>query len=86
MSVIHVEVDDAIAKLLGDAPNQIERTALELVVLGLYRQHIISGGRGAEILNLDVLAFARWAGARGVPYFDTVPEDWENPLRAIYKN
>lgn len=85
MSVIQVEVDESIADLLGDSPAQIERTALEMIVLDLYRQHVISAGRGAEILNLDLLAFARWSGARGVPYFDTDPEDWENQLRAINK-
>ena len=75
----------SVTELLGDSPEQIERSALEIVVLDLYRRHVISAGRGAEILDLDLLAFARWSGARGVPYFDTDPEEWGNQLRAINK-
>ena len=85
MSSIHLEVDEDFAELLGSSPEQIERTALEIIVLDLYRRHVISGGRAAEILNLDLLTFVRWSGSLGIPYFDMTPEDWEQELRAIRK-
>jgi len=85
MSSIHLEVDEDFAELLGSSPEQIERTALEIIVLDLYRRHVISGGRAAEILNLDLLTFIRWSGSLGIPYFDMTPEDWEQELRAIRK-
>lgn len=83
MSQIQITVDESVSELLGDSPEQIERAALEIIVLDLYRRHVISAGRAAEILSLDEFAFIRWSGVLGIPYFDTNPEDWANQLRAI---
>ncbi len=85
MSVIHLELDEEFAELLGGSPEQIERNALEIIVLELYRRREISAGRATEVLNLDKFAFIRWAGERGVPYFDMTPEEWQQELRAIDK-
>jgi hypothetical protein len=85
MSWIQVALDERIARLLGDSTEQIERSAIEMIVLGLYRQHEISAGRAAELLGLDELDFVRWAGSLGIPYFDTTPQDWERQLRVIDK-
>jgi hypothetical protein len=85
MSQIQITVDESVTELLGDSPEQIERTALEIIVLDLYRRHVISGGRAAEILNLDLLTFIRWSGSLGIPYLDMTPEEWEQELRAIRK-
>jgi len=85
MSQMPVMLDKDVIELLGDSPEQIERNALEIIVLDLYRRHTISAGRAAEILNLDEFAFIRWSGSLGIPYFDTTPEDWANQLRAINK-
>jgi hypothetical protein len=85
MSVIQFEVDEDLAELLGSSPEQVERSALEKIMLELYRSREISAGRAAEILNLDELTFIRWSGSLGIPYFDTTPEDWANQLRAIEK-
>jgi hypothetical protein len=85
MSVIQLEVDEDLAELLGSSPEQVERSALEKIMLELYRSREISAGRAAEILNLDELMFIRWSGSLGIPYFDTTPEDWANQLRAIEK-
>ena len=85
MSVIHLEIDEDFAELLGSSPEQIERSALEMIVLELYRRHELSAGRAAELLNLDKFAFIRWAGEHGVPYLDMTPEEWQQELRAIDK-
>ena len=85
MSRIPILLDEDVTALLGDSPEEIERGALEMIVLELYRRHEISAGRAAELLNLDLLTFARWSGSLGVPYFVTTPEDWANQLRAINK-
>ena len=85
MSQVPVMLDKDVMELLGDSPEQIERTALEMIVLELYRRHEISGGRAAELLDLDLLSFIRWSGSLGVPYFDMAPEQWEHELRAINK-
>lgn len=85
MSVIQIEVENDLVELLGDSPEQIERSALEMIVLELYRRHTISAGRAAELLNLDEFAFIRWSGSLGIPYFDMTPEQWEHELRSINK-
>ena len=85
MSQVPVMLDEEVTQLLGDSPEEIERSVLERIVLDLYRRHEISAGRGAELVNLDLLTFIRWSGSQGVPYFDTTDEDWEHELRAIGK-
>jgi predicted HTH domain antitoxin len=85
MSVIHIEVDEDFAELLGSSPEQIERSALEMIVLELYRRHEISGGRAAALLGLDLLAFIRWSGSLGIPYLDMTPEEWQEELRVLDK-
>lgn len=71
--------------LLGDTPEQIEQRVHEVMVLALYRQHEISAGRAAELMNLDLLSFVRLAGEHGIPYFDMPPEQWEHEVRSIEK-
>jgi hypothetical protein len=83
MSVIQLEVDEGIAELLGDSPEQIERSALEKIVLEFYRRYEISVGRAASLLGLDQLAFIRWSGSLGVPFFDMTAEEWEQEFRVI---
>jgi len=83
MSQIPVMVDVDLTELLGDSPEQIERNVLEMLVLELYRQRKLSVGRAAALLGLDQLAFIRWSGALGVPFFDMTDEDWEHELRSI---
>ncbi len=85
MSQIPVLLEEDVTALLGDSPEQIERGALEMIVLELYRRHAISGGRAAELLDLDLLTLIRWSGSLGIPYFDMTPEQWEQELRTIEK-
>ena len=85
MSQILIPLTSDVADLFGDTPEQIERHVSEVLVLDLYRRHVISAGRGAEILGMERFAFIRWAGSLGIPYFDTTPEDWANQLQAITK-
>jgi Uncharacterised protein family (UPF0175) len=83
MNVIHLEVDEDLAELLGSSPEQIERSALEMIVLELYRRREISAGRAAALLGLDQLSFIRWSGSLGGPHLDMTPEEWQQELRAI---
>lgn len=85
MSQILVPLTHDFADLLGDTPEQIERHVHEVLVLDLYRRHVISAGRAAEILGMEKFAFIRWSGSLGIPYFDTTREDWANQLQAIEK-
>lgn len=83
MEGIKLNIPNDVADLLGNTPEDVERRVHEILVLSLYRQHEISAGRAAELLGMEIMAFARWSGALGIPYFDMTPEDWEQQLRAI---
>jgi hypothetical protein len=67
MSEIRVRVDEDFLPLLGETPEEIERQALEMIVLKLYRRRTISAGRAAAVLGMEELAFIRWTGALGIP-------------------
>ncbi|MDQ2654779.1 MAG: UPF0175 family protein [Chloroflexota bacterium] len=71
-----------VADLFGDSPEQIAQSLLEAGVLDLYRRHVISRGRAAEILGLNFEEFLRLSNAAGIPHFDFDAEDIEYELRA----
>jgi hypothetical protein len=83
VSQIQITLDEHITKMLGDSPEQIERSALEMIVLERYRRREISSGRAANVLGLDRFAFIRWSGSLGIRFFDMTPEEWEQELRVI---
>jgi hypothetical protein len=83
MSQMQITLDASVTELLGDSPEQVERAALEMIVLELYRQRKLSVGRAAALLGLDQLSFIRWSGALGVPFFDMTAEDLEIERQAI---
>lgn len=83
MSEIRIEIDEEIQKLLGESTEQIERHALEMIVLELYRRHAVSAGRAAMLLAMDELSFIRWSGSLGIPYFDLTPEELREELKIL---
>jgi predicted HTH domain antitoxin len=83
MSEIRIEFDEELLGLLGDSPEQIERHALEMIVLELYRRHTISAGRAARLLDMDKLGFIRWSGSLGIPYLDMSAEELREELRIL---
>lgn len=85
MSVMHLEIDEDFAELLGSSPEQIERSAPEMIVLQLYRCREISVGPAAALLGLDQLSFIRSSGSLGTPYLDMTPEEWQQELRVLDK-
>lgn len=85
MGVIQLDLTEELAGFLGRSPDQIERRALESIVLDLYRRREISAGRAAEFLGLEKFTFIRWAGELGIPYLDMTAEEWQEELRVIRK-
>jgi predicted HTH domain antitoxin len=85
MSQVQINIDEGVTELLGKSSEEIDRSALEMIVLELYRRHDISAGHAAELLDFDLLTFIRWSGSLGIPYFDMTDEDWQQELRAIEK-
>lgn len=69
MGSARVELDADIVALLEARARPVEDIARELIVLELYREGQLSGGRAAEILRLSREDFIRLASERGIPYF-----------------
>ena len=83
MSQIRIMVDDSVMELLGDSPEQIERHALEMIVLEFYRRRTISAGRAASLLDMERFSFIRWSGSLGIPFFDMSSAEWREELRHL---
>jgi hypothetical protein len=83
MSEIRVRVDEDFLPLLGGSPEEIERQALEMIVLELYRRRIISAGRAADALGMEELVFIRWTGTLGLPFFDVSADELREELRIL---
>ena len=83
MSEIRIEIDEDVLGLLGESTEQIERHALEMIVLELYRRHTISAGRAAMLLGMDKLSFIRWSGSLGIPYLDLTAEELREELEVL---
>ena len=80
---ISLTLENDVADLFGDSPEQITQHLLEAGVLDLYRRHVISRGRAAEIQGLSFEDFLRLYSAAGIPYFDWNEADIEQELQAI---
>lgn len=83
MSEICIEIDEDVKRLLGASPEQIQRHALEMIVLELYRRRTVSAGRAATLLGLGKMAFIRWSGSLGIPYFDVTVEELREELKLL---
>jgi predicted HTH domain antitoxin len=62
--------------LLG-APSQASEAAREYVILGLFQEARISGGKAAELLGLTRRGFIALLARKGIPHFRMDPEEWE---------
>jgi predicted HTH domain antitoxin len=85
MSIINLELDDDVVDLLRQDDQPLDQAALELIVMDLHRRGMLSGGRAAELLGMDRLAFIRRADELGIPYFNYSREDWEAEIAASEK-
>jgi predicted HTH domain antitoxin len=83
VSEIRLRIDDEMLPLLGESSEEIERHALEMIVLELYRRRSVSAGRAAELLGMEQLAFIRWTGELGIPYFDLSVDELREELRIL---
>jgi predicted HTH domain antitoxin len=75
MTTIELELDDAIVTLLKEQNQPLEASALELMVLELYRRGEISSGKAAELLGIRRIDFIRHASQLGIPFFNITTEE-----------
>ena len=67
--------------LLGAQPQAVE-TAKEFIILGLYQEGRISGGKAAELLGLTKRGFVSLLARKGLDYFRLTPEEWDEEVAA----
>lgn len=76
MSTITLHVADDLAALLHESNQPLDRAALELMVMELYRRGVISSGKAAETLGRSRADFIRDASRAGIPYLDMTEDEW----------
>ncbi len=68
--------------LLGTQP-QAAAAAHEYIVLGLFQEDRISGGKAAELLGLTRIGFIALLVRKGIPYFRLTPDEWAKEVAIV---
>jgi len=68
--------------LLGTQP-QAAAAAREYIVLGLFQEDRISGGKAAEMLGLTRMGFISLLARKGIPYFRLTSDEWANEVAIV---
>jgi predicted HTH domain antitoxin len=68
--------------LLGDS-RQAAEAAKEFIILGLYQEGRISGGKAAELLGLTYHGFVSLLARKGLPYFRYDEQEWTREMEAV---
>jgi len=72
---LHLEFPTDLATLLG-VQTQATELAKEYIVLGLYQENRISGGKAAELLGVTRRGFVALLARKGIDYFRITPDEW----------
>jgi predicted HTH domain antitoxin len=83
MKSIQINLHDEILNILSQTGSPISDNIEEILVLELYREHKISAGKAAEILNLPLEKFINKSSDLGIPFIDYDFEDLKTELKAI---
>lgn len=75
-ALLEIALPKDILALLGNK-SQAGETVREFVLLGLYQEGRLSGGKAAELLQLTKRGFVALLARRGVDYFHLTPEEWD---------
>lgn len=78
---MNLELDDELVRILSELQQPIDKAAIELIVLELYRMGKISSGRGATILGMSRIDFVQHASDLGIPYLRIMPEDLDSEIQ-----
>lgn len=80
--MLHIAFPEDVAGLLGAQPQAAE-IARELILLGLYQEGRISGGKAAELLGLTRQGFISLLARKGIDYFRFTEEEWAEEVAAV---
>ena len=71
-----IQISDELAQLLGPG-ERLPQVFTEAAVLELFREHRISAGKAAELLELSYREFLDLLQAKNIPVVTTQPRDAE---------
>ena len=80
MSTVNLDLDEELVGILGELQQPIDKAAIELIVLELYRMGRISSGRGAAALGMSRVDFIQHASDLGIPYLRVTADDLDNEI------
>lgn len=79
---IHINLPQEILNIISSKSEEINDKLRELLILELYREHKISAGKAAEILNISKSAFIYFSSSRDIAHIDQsleeVDKDYQN--------
>ncbi len=81
-TMLQIPFSKDLEALLGRQPQAAER-ARELIILGLYQEDRISGGKAAELLGLTRLGFVSLLARKGISYFRLTPDEWAEEVATV---
>jgi len=82
MTTLHIEFPREFAALLGSHPQAVQ-IAREFIILGLYQENRISGGKAAELLGLTRRGFVSLLARKGIDYFRLAPDEWDEEVAIV---
>lgn len=85
MEAVPVQLDQDLVELLEELQRPAKQAARELIVLELYRQSEVSGGRAAQLLGMEREEFIRYASEQGIPYFQLDADELHRELDTFKK-
>jgi predicted HTH domain antitoxin len=82
ITMLQIPFTKDLIALLGTQHQAAER-AKELIILGLYQENRISGGKAAELLGLTRLGFVSLLARKGMDYFHLTPAEWAEEVATV---
>lgn len=79
---LQLEFPTDLAALLG-VQSQATKVVKEYIVLGLYQENRISGGKAAELLGLTRRGFVALLARKGIDYFRLTPDEWTAEVETV---
>lgn len=79
---VHLELPKDLAHLLDPSGTELDRRVLELVLVRLFQDDVISSGKAAELLGVPKAEFRRILHERGIPWVNITPEELLEDIRS----
>lgn len=81
-ATLQIPLPPNLIALLGTHP-QATATTREYIILGLFQEDRISGGKAAELLGLTRLGFIALLARKGIAYFRLTPDEWDQEVAIV---